>query len=322
MAPKLVSLDETFSVPELQQRTITRMSGSEIAAHNAAAEPLNIVCTETSAGFLKGHFYIIDEDGIIHDVFSVHDHSTTAQGGTLYDIKRANYKDLIEIDMSANIYASAFSVSERSVGTGGVAAGTLKDEVDVTANTKYVILSTAGTDGSTTNNTNDVTNGELGGGRIFFGKPLTLQLKYAVSNNTSIAYRMGCGTPRIETNVGTTAQLGFEGCTGTDTNNRVFSADGTTWSGEPLSNMIPQPTPIPLGLRIDWYPSSKIVATDGLGTVVTKISNFPPVGTATNAISTFRVGVSQLAPSASRWLKLYALRLVGGSYDPVVSGWL
>lgn len=306
LAPKLVSLEETFSIPELHQRTITRMTGAEIAAHNAAAEPLNIVCIEDGAGFLKGHFYIIDEDGIIHDVFSVHDHSTTAQGGTLYDIKRANYNNHIEMNMSADIMAAAFIMSRSSTGT-------MADTVDTTANTKYVQW-------TTTTANNDWVVGEAGGGRLFFGKPATLQIKYAVSNNTSVTYRMGCGTPRINDNVGTLAQMGFEGCTGTNTLNRVFSADGTTWSGENMSDMS---QPVPFGLRIDWYPSSKIVATDGLGTVVTKISNLPPVGTATNSISTFRVGIKTLT-TASRNLKIYAARLVGDSYDSQsgIQGWV
>lgn len=281
------------------------MTGAEIAAHNAAAEPLNIVCIEDGAGFLKGHFYIITEDGIIVDVFATHTHASTADGGTLYEIKRANYKNLIEMDMSLNIYSAAFWKSV--VGT-----GTLLDNVDTSAHTKYVVL-------TTTTANNDAVNGEAGGGRLFFGKPITLQLKYAISNNTSVTYRMGVGQPLIQSNVGVTAQMGFEGCTGTNTKNRIFSADGTGWSGEDMADMV-QATP--MGLRIDWYPSSKIVASDGLGTIITKTSNLPPIGTATNADATFRIGVKTLT-TAARNLKLYAARVVGDSYDSQssIGGW-
>jgi hypothetical protein len=310
---KLVSLDETFSIPELNQKFWTRLTGDEIAAHNIAGEPLNILCLEDGAGYLKGHVYVISDDGIIYDVFAPHTHKDSTSG-TIYDIKRDNYKDLIEMDYSINIPSGAFDMTERSLGTGGATAGTLVSAVDSSAHTKYIIASTAGTNATGSPTAIDVTNGAAGGGRLYFGKPATLQIKYAVSNNTSISYRMGCGQALMENAIGVNSMFGFEGCTGTDTNNRVFSADGTTWSAEALGNMVPSGS-IPFGLRIDWYPSSKIVAMDGDGTVVNKVSNLPLVGNATDADATFRFGVGQLSASSVRWIKLYSLRLVGSSYD-------
>ncbi len=306
LAPKLVSLDETFSVPELQQRTWTRMTGDEIAAHNIAGEPLNILCLSDSAGYLKGHVYVISDDGIIYDVFAPHTHSD-ATSGTLYDIKRDNYKDLIEMDYSLNLLAEAFWKSV--VGT-----GTLVNAVDTSAHTKYVIATTSAA-------SSDVVNGEAGGGRLYFGKPITLQLKYAVSNNTTINYRMGCGQALMQNAIGVNSMMGFEGCTGTNTLNRVFSADGTAWSGEDMGGMVPTGS-IPFGLRIDYYPSSKIVAVDGDGTIIVKTTNLPLVDNATNADATFRFGVKTLAAS-TRWIKIYAMRLVGSSYDSTagIRGW-
>lgn len=309
MAPKLVSLDETFSVPELQQRTITRMTGTEIASHNIAGEPLNILCLADGSGYIKNHFYVISDDGIIADVFAPHLHTDSSSGASLYEIKRANYKDLIEMDCSANMNASDFV--KTVVGT-----GTLVDAVDATAHTKYVIATTSGA-------SSDVVNGQAGGGRLFFGKPITLQLKYAVSNNTTINYRMGVGQPLMENTVGVGAQMGFEGCTGTSVFNHAFSADGTTWSvGADLTNMVPTGS-IPLGLRIDYYPSSKMVVTDGEGASDIKTTNLPPVGTATLADATFRFGVKTLAAS-TRWIKIYAMRLLGSSYDSQsgIKGWV
>jgi hypothetical protein len=330
LAPKLVSLDEVFSVPELNQRMWTRMTGSEIAAHNIAGEPLNILCLESSAGYLKGHVYVISDDGQIYDVFAPHTHKD-ATSGTLYEIKRDNYKDLIEMDYSMNMPAvgttlgvgGAWDFTERSAGTGGSANGTIANFVDTSANTKYTILTTAGTNATGSPTAIDVCNAAGGGGRLYFGKPITLQIKYAVSNNTSISYRMGCGQALMENAIGNNSMFGFEGCTGTDTINRVFSADGTIWSAEPLGGMVPSGS-IPFGLRIDWYPSSKIVATDGDGTTVIKVSNLPLVGNATNANATFRFGVGQLAASTVRWIKIYAMRLLGSSYDSQsgIKGWV
>ncbi|MFI5406584.1 MAG: hypothetical protein ACHQ1D_08740, partial [Nitrososphaerales archaeon] len=84
------------------------MSGSEIAAHNIAGEPMNILCLEDGSGYLKNHFYVISDDGIIADVFAPHLHTDTSTGGSLYEIYRANYKDLIEMDHSINLPAAAF----------------------------------------------------------------------------------------------------------------------------------------------------------------------------------------------------------------------
>jgi hypothetical protein len=324
LAPKLVSLDETFSIPELNQRWVTRMTGAEIAAHNIAAEPLNIYCIEDGAGYLKGHFYGITDDGVIADIFAPHLHTDNASGSSLYEVYRANYKDQIEMDYSVNMPdVGAWDFTERSLGTGGSASGTIANTVDTSAGTKYTILTTAGTNATGSPTAIDVCNAAAGGGRLFFGKPITLQIKYAVSNNTSIAYRMGIGQPLIENAVGVTSQMGFEGCTGTDVFNRVFSADGSGWSGENLTNMVPTGS-IPLGLRIDLYPSSKIVATDGEGTTLIKTTNLPAVGSATNANATFRWGVAQLAASTVRWIKIYAMRLVGSSYDSQsgIKGWV
>ena len=306
LAPKLVTLDETFSVPELNQRWITRMTGAEIAAHNAAAEPLNVLCIEDGSGFLNGHFYVIGDDGIIHDVFAEHLHTDTASGGSLYSIRRANYKNLIECDYSLNIPASAFKAAALSTGT-------MTDGVDTSGHTKYIQWLTAAT-------SNDWTIGELGGGRLRFGAPITLQLKYSVSNNTFTNYRMGIATPRIGNAIGVAPQMGFEGCTGTDILNHAFSSDGTTYLADPMLDMVQA---VPMGLRMDYYPSSKIIIDDGAGTHIIKTTNLPTVGTATDADNVLRVGIKTLT-TATRNLKIYALRLLGDSYDSQsgVKGWV
>ena len=90
-----------------------------------------------------------------------------------------------------------------------------------------------------------------------------------------------------------------------------------------MSNMVPSGA-VPFGLRIDYYPSSKIVATDGDGTNIIKTTNLPTVGSATNSDALFRAGIKQLAASTSRWLKIYSLRLLGSSYgsQPGIRSWV
>lgn len=282
------------------------MTGEEIANHNAAGEPLNILCIEDGAGYLNGHFYVIGEDGIVRDVFAEHLHTDISTGGSLYGIKRANYKNLIELDHSMNLPASAFEKAAASTGT-------LDDIVDGTALTKFVQL-------TTTVANNDWVVGEIGGGRLWFNKPITLQLKYAISVNTFVTYRMGIGTPRINDNIDIIPQFGFEGCTGTNILNRIYSSDGTAFSAEDMLDMVQT---VPMGLRADFYPSSKIIADDGAGTHIIKTTNLPPPTTATNANNLFRAGVKTLT-TVTRNLKIYALRIVGDSYDsaPGVKGWV
>lgn len=305
LAQKLITLDQQFSVPSLNQRWITRMTGDEIALHNAAGEPLNVLCIEDGAGYINGHFYVIGEDGIVRDVFGEHLHTNNSSGGSLYDIRRANYKELVEVDMSLNIHASAFKATAATTGI-------MSDEVDSTALTKFVQF-------LTTNVSQNWIVGELGGGRLWFNKPITLQLKYAISINTFVTYRMGIGSPRINDNIDVVPQFGFEGCTGTDILNRVYSSDGTAYHAEPMLDMQQS---VPMGLRADFYPSSKIIADDGAGTHIIKTTNLPPPSTATNANNMFRAGVKTLTGS-TRNLKIYALRIVGSSYDsaPSIKGW-
>lgn len=287
------------------------MTGTQISEHNFQNEPLNVLCIEDGAGYATGHIYCADDGGILRDIFQAHTHLNSATGGTLYDIYKVNYNEMIQMDHSINISINDFMVNFNGSGT----AVNVDDNPSGGA-TKYIQATT----GTAADN---YVNLVAGGGRIFFGKPLTLQLKYNIQIDTNVNYRMGCGQPSMQNAAGTTAQLGFEGCTSgpSPTLNGAYSADGTTRTTEYLSAMVQS---VPIGLRIDYLPGSKIIAMDGYGAIVNKTSNLPPISSATNSNSTFKAGVKATAVSSSRWLKLYAMRLVGGSYDSQsgIHGWI
>lgn len=302
LAPEIQSFDEVFSVGRMKQMMITRKTGDEIAQVDFENNPMNIFCIEDGVSYKKGHLYLIDNDGVMHDVFLTHDHSSSDKGGTYYDIKKGNYNQLIEMDYSLNIMKAFFHSTNNGTGTDvGVT-----DQVDELNNQKYVQLLT----GTTLDNYANIV---AGGGRIFFGKPITMQVKYTLSSNIDVTYRMGMNNPLIQNSVtNSVVQLGFTACSGTNANNGVFSSDGTLFSVDYMSAMV---QPNAFGLRLDWYPSSKIDARDGNGVQALKTSNMPNITAATTSNATFRAGVRVTAGGSGKSLRIFALRLLGHSYD-------
>lgn len=302
LAPEFLSFDEVISLGRMKQMTITRLTGDDIALVDIENNPLNIACIQDGTSYKKGHFYIIANDGTIHDVFLNHDHSSADKGGTYYDILKGNYNQVIEMDYSLNMMKAFFNMPVS--GTGSVVG----DTIDNTANQKYVIL-TAGT------TLNGYASIEGGGGRLFFGKPITLQTKYQLTSNSDVTYRIGTGSDPIQNSItNSVIQLGFTGCSSTNANNGVYCTDGSVLSVEYMSAMIP-PGGNALGLRLDYYPSSKIDAKDGLGVQDLITTNLPSISAATTSNATFRAGIRVTAAGAAKSLKLYAVRLLGHSYD-------
>lgn len=302
LAPEFQSFDEVISLGRMKQMTITRLTGDEIALVDIENDPLNVVCIQDGTSYKKGHFYIITNDGVIFDTFLNHDHSSTDKGGTYYDILKGNYNQVIEMDYSLNMMKAFFDPVVSGTGSA------ITDVVDDTANQKYVQL-TAGT------TLNAYANIRGGGGRIYFGKPITLQTKYQITSNSDVTYRIGTGSDQIQNSVtNSVIQLGFTGCSSTNANNGVYCTDGSVLTVEYMSAMIP-PGGNAMGLRLDYYPSSKIDAKDGLGVQDLITTNLPSISAATTSNATFRAGIRVTAAGAAKSLKLYAVRLLGHSYD-------
>ena len=312
LAPEFQSFDEVISLGRMKQMTITRMTGDDIALVDVENNPLNILCIQDGTSYKKGHFYTITNDGVIQDTFLSHDHSSVDTGGTYYDILKGNYNQVIEMDYSLNMMKSFFN--QVTSGTGSL----VEDIIDNGANQKYVKL----TSGTTLNAYASI---EGGGGRIYFGKPITLQTKYQLTSNSDVTYRIGTGSEPIQNSItNSVIQLGFIGCSSTNANNAVYCTGGSNiLTEEFMSAMIPAGGNA-LGLRLDYYPSSKIDARDGLGVQELITTNLPSLSAATTSNATFRAGIRTTTAGGAKAFKIYAARLVGHSYDSQsgVGGWV
>lgn len=305
LAQPIQSDTQTFSVPELRQRTVARMTGTEMGTWDFTTKPINVVCLASGAGYVKGHYYVTMDDGTVIDTFIKHTHSAPTDGGSTYDIAFANTGSSIDWNQSSGVCPYDFSTYTYS-GTGSLTIEMASSQIY----TKFLTGDTA----------DDYVNGIVGGGRLFFGSPMTVQLKYGMSHNTGALLKTGVGVTTVESAAGTGAQLGFEHCSATNVNIGVFSADGTTRQTDYLTDVVQA---VPFGLRLDYYPSSKIIARNGDGLSVIHTSNLPSISTATNSDNEFRIGIKTTNTTA-KTLKIYAARMFGTSYDsqPSLRGWI
>lgn len=296
---------QTFSVPEMRQRTISRMTGLEASNWDFTTKPINFFCTASGAGFLVGHFYMTGNDGTVYDIFRMHTHASGAEGGALYDIIYNNAYYLINWDKSAGVFPADFGMVTNSTGS------TLTTEM--ASNQMYSKFLTGVV-------ADDYVNGIVGGGRVSFGSPVTLQLKYAVSHNTGSLVKFGIASTTVENAAGTLAQMGFEHCSASSVNIGVYSADGAVRQTDYLTDVVQS---VPFGLRLDYFPSSKIVAKNGDGLTVTHTSNLPSISAASNSDNLLRFGIKTTNTTA-KTLKLYSCRLIATSYDntPTIRGWI
>jgi hypothetical protein len=296
---------QTFSVPELRQRTVARMTGIEAGNWDFTTKPINFVCLEDGAGYIKGHFYVTMNDGTVIDTFITHNHSSTSDGGSIYDIYFNTTGSIIDWNQSAGLALQSFHKY--------TALNTSAISTEMASNQLYAQFLTGIV-------ANDYINGIVGGGRLSFGSPLTIQVKYAMSHNTAALLKIGTGITTVENAAGTAAQMGFEHCSASSVNIGVFSADGVS---RQTSYMVDVVQANPWGLRLDYYPSSKIIARNGMGLSVIHTSNLPSIAGATNSDNLFRVGLKTTNTTA-KTLKMYAARVFGTSYDiqPGIRGWL
>lgn len=296
---------QTFSVPELRQRTVSRMTGTEAGSWDFATKPINFVCTATGSGYLLGHFYVTGNDGVVYDVFRTHNHSSASEGGSIYDIMFNTTGNFIDWNKSAGVFPTDFGVITQS------GAGTLTAEM--ASNQLYSKFLTGAV-------ADDYVNGIIGGGRLTFESPITMQVKYAVSHNTGSLLKFGIASTTVETAAGTLPQMGFEHCSAASVNIGVYSADGAVRQTDYLTDVVQT---VPYGLRLDYYPSSKIIARNGAGLSVTHTSNLPSISAASNSDNLFRAGIKSTNTTA-KTLKLYAARVFGSSYDGnfTIKGWI
>lgn len=306
------TVDDVIPPSVLNAKTIWVTDGDAVPGHDFDSQPVGAIVVRNpgSSGLLSDHMYIRNTDNsALVDVFKNHTHVSSSDGGSEFDIKKANAKDILELNFQ-NLRIGQFVNTVTTVG----GTATISDQVDPSpGDTVYAELfspiDTA------------YCNMFSGGLRLHFGKPFLLQTKYKVFEDTNILWRIGCGLSPIQ-NSGTQAQVGFEGC-GSEDNTTVVSANGTDRTPALMAGML---QPNPLGLRLEYYPNDRIIATDGLGTLVNKTDNLPTTSSATASSATFRIGLKSTHPSAgqSRAMRVYSAYLLGHIYDSEsgVGAWL
>ena len=295
---------QTFSVPELRQRTISRMTGVEMGNWDFTTKPINVVCTENGVGYIKGHFYVTLNDGTLIDTFIKHNHSSATNGGTLYDMMFANTGSFIDWNKSSGVTPNDFY---HNMAVGGTITHVFSTEAF------YTQMFTG-------NVAENHAEGIVGGGRIAFASPATMQIKYIISHNTNGLLKVGVASTSVASAAGVASQMGFEWCSGANVNIGVYSADGITRQTSYLSDVVKA---VPYGLRLDYYPSAKIVARNGDGMSVTHTSNLPSISAGSNSNSLFRAGV-KTSNTTPKVFGLYAARLFCSSHDAnfSVKGWV
>lgn len=302
LALPIQSDTQTFSVPELRQRTVSRMHGDEMAEWDFSTKPINVVCTGNGSGYLKGHFYVTTNDGLVYDTFRMHNHSGEREGGSKYDLEFVSSGTFIDWNKSAGVSPADFTIITQL-------NSTLLAEM--TSSQLYSKFQTGGT-------ANDYVNGIVGGGRIYYGRPYTQQVKYTFSHNDNALLKIGTGFTTIENAAGTDSQMGFEHCSGASDNIGVVSADGIARQTDYIMNVV---QPVSMGLRLDYYPSAKIIARNGDGVSVTHTSNLPSVNDESTSANEFRIGVKTLSGTPKN-LKLFMARFYGTSYDIITQAWV
>lgn len=306
LATLIESDRDQWSVASLNQRWITRMTGLEISNHDTNV-PINILCIEDGAGFIKGHTYWIDDGGEIHDSFKKHNHTSSLDGGTYYDMLKANYKNIIGFDYSAGTNKADWVITN-----GASNRGTITDQKD--ANEGYIKCDTG-------NVANDYINLNKMGGRIYFGQPITVQLKYGVSHDVDSLVRMGVSIPDVQNASGNGAQALFEFCSGGgNTLLGIVTADGDSRSTEYLSGVVQA---VPFGVRFDYFQGSKVYAIDGNGIEVNKTSEIIPTGAASTSEGFFKASIKS-TNTTPKTFRLWAARLLAHSFDSTVGikGWV
>lgn len=306
------TVDDVIPPSIFNAKTIWVTDGDAVPGHDFDSHPVGAIVVRDpgSSGLLSDHMYIRNTaNSALVDVFKNHTHLSSSDGGSLFDIRMANAKDILEFNFQ-NLRKGQFV--NVLTPTDGSSEADITDEIDET--TAYVQLySPVDT---------DYADMMAGGLRLHYGKPFLLQTKYKVFENDNILWRIGTGMSSIG-NSGTQAQVGFEGC-GTEDNTTVVSANGDDRTPALMADMLQAN---PLGLRLEFYPNDRIIATDGLGTLVNKTDNLPPPSSATAGNATFRIGLKCTHNSSGeeRALRVYSGYLLGHIYDSDIgsgAGWL
>jgi hypothetical protein len=306
----------TGSIVNITNPVFNHATISSVRGVNVGGSPLsNLVpivrVTEDGGIYKQNRGYILrsDQNGY-ESLFPSHTHNPddeTNDGGAYFYVRKLNSKHLLDFNNQSAHKAGFSSVLTLVQGTSTVADTILNGS-------SYILLTSKYNAGGSIGYSATLMRGGL---RLAFSYPFVLTTKQVLSHATDIVFRAGCNLPYTHSLAGTANQVGIEGCSSSSANYQVVSGNGTSRTGLPLtaSNMAPGLT---RGYRIEFFPSDKIIFTDGAGNSVIKSDNLPASSAATDGDSTLRIGLST-SNATDKALKFFASHLLGKIYDANIS---
>ena len=254
-----VTAEEQFSVAMLNNKFILAEEGATVEAEgNPLSGQVASIISDGST-LKKNRLYVWDELNSIwiDQANPAHTHLNTDQGGSYYDIRKANSAVFWGITESDLLWQ--------------VSSGTAPTYSNTIASTDgYREITTAGA-------ANSAGNYVKAGLRYTFGSPLFAQFRANFSSvNSSVTTRIGFNMEYAHISSNAAVKLGVEACdTCNGVNLRVVSADGTTRSA---SNTASDAMTSTSSYKLTYTPGVNLVYQKANGTAITKTSNIPSSG--------------------------------------------
>jgi hypothetical protein len=311
----------TGSIVNITNPVFNHATIASVRGVNVGSLPLsNLVpfvrCIEDGGIYKQNRGYILKADNNGYEsMFPTHTHDPDNEandGGAYFYVRKLNSKHLLEFN-NQSAHRAEFSAAT------GLIQGTSTAVDTILSGSSFILVTSNYNAGGSIGYSATLMRGGL---RLAFSYPFIFTIKQVISHNVDLVYRGGCNMSYTHNTSGTQNQVGIEGCTSSSVNYQALSGNGTSRTGSPLvsSNLAPGLT---RGYRIEYFPSDKIVFTDGAGNQVIKSDNLPAASAATDGDNTLRIGLCT-STSTAKLLKVFASMLLGKIYDanPAIGEWL
>jgi hypothetical protein len=254
---------ESLSPSRMDSKTVYWGTGEQIAALPTNSEVMVALCIETGGGFVENTLYVRSADKTTwFPVFAkhLHDLDTNAAGGRLAEILRANQKQTQQFKFHD---IRQLKSSSKSAGSPVPAQVNLNQ-------TSYMDYSTGNTP---SDYTNFWTNEGL---RIDLSQKFALSFKMQISHNADLVFRFGAGAFQAQTAISPSNMVWLEGCNGSGQNFVAGVSNGLAVTTQAsATNMVPTPTNISRGHRLEFIPATKVIYTNTAGGLVELNTNVP-----------------------------------------------
>lgn len=296
-----------ISNPVFNHATVNSVRGVNVGGAPLANNVPIVRCIEDGGIYKQNRGYILKADQSGYEsLFPSHTHTPedeTNDGGALFWIRKLNSHHLLDFNNQSAHKNDFSSVATLIQGTSTIADTILNGA-------SYILLTSNYNAGGSVGYSATLMRGGL---RLDYSYPFILRIKQILSHNTDLVFRAGTNMAYTHNLAGVVNQVGIEGCTSSSANYQAVSGNGTSRTGSPLtgSNLAPG---LVRGYYLEYFPSDKIILSDGAGNEVIKSDNLPAVSAATDGDSTLRVGLNT-SNATAKTLKFYASVLLGKIYE-------